>query len=305
MANYLSKYSGEQIDQNIGILEGKGLSSVDGLIKRASSGAFSKVVKKDITDLGIPGLDSAGKIPISQLPSYVDDVIEGYFYNNKFYEEAAHTTEITAESGKIYIDIPSSKSYRWSGSQYVVIASSLNLGETDSTAYRGDRGKYAYDFAYGANAQPTANKGVKYSSTSTLASSDMDNDEIDSFLTGLSSGIGFLDVGQENADLMAAVLTQNVTLASGWTGTVKYDKVGDLVIVYLNIQASEAVTSNKRIDAAAIETSYRPSKEEKEYVRNLAKVQVSVNSTGQITLLLNGENVPLNTVIRTEVAYYI
>ena len=35
--------------------------------------------------------------------------------------------------------------YRWSGSAYVEISPSLALGETSSTAYRGDRGKTAYD----------------------------------------------------------------------------------------------------------------------------------------------------------------
>lgn len=67
-----------------------------------------------------------GVIPASELPSYVDDVIEGYYYNNKFYQEAAHTHEIVGETGKIYIDItdPSTvKTYRYSGSAFVAITS--------------------------------------------------------------------------------------------------------------------------------------------------------------------------------------
>ena len=90
-------------------------------------------------------LDASGKVPSSQLPSYVDDVIEGYYYNSKFYKEAAHTTEITPEDGKIYVDLPNNRTYRWSGSQYTLIATDLTLGETSTTAYRGDRGKTAYD----------------------------------------------------------------------------------------------------------------------------------------------------------------
>lgn len=97
---------------------------------------------------GVAELDSNGKVPSSQLPSYVDDVIEGYYYNSKFYEEATHTTEITGETGKIYIDLSgTNKTYRWSGSGYTEISESLALGETSSTAYRGDRGKTAYDHA--------------------------------------------------------------------------------------------------------------------------------------------------------------
>ena len=93
---------------------------------------------------GIAELDSNGKVPSSQLPSFVDDVIEGYLYNSKFYKESAHTTEIVGESGKIYIDLSTGKTYRWSGSTFVVISDTLALGETSSTAYRGDRGKVAY-----------------------------------------------------------------------------------------------------------------------------------------------------------------
>ena len=100
------------------------------------------------TASGVAELDSNGKVPSSQLPSYVDDVIEGYYYDNKFYEEAAHTTEITGETGKIYIDLSgTNKTYRWSGSGYTEISESLALGETSSTAYRGDRGKVAYSHA--------------------------------------------------------------------------------------------------------------------------------------------------------------
>ena len=101
-------------------------------------------------------LDSNGKVPSSQLPSFVDDVIEGYLYNGKFYKEAAHTTEIPAESGKIYVDIPSNKTYRYGGSSsgYVEISESLALGETSSTAYRGDRGKTAYDHSQVTSGNP-------------------------------------------------------------------------------------------------------------------------------------------------------
>ena len=100
------------------------------------------------TASGVAELDSNGKVPSSQLPSYVDDVIEGYYYNSKFYEESTHTTEITGETGKIYIDLSgTNKTYRWSGSGYTEISESLALGETSSTAYRGDRGKTAYDHA--------------------------------------------------------------------------------------------------------------------------------------------------------------
>ena len=92
-------------------------------------------------NLGVSELDANGKVVSSQLPSYVDDVIEGYLYNGSFYKESSHTTKITGETGKIYIDLSTEKTYRWSGSIYTVISETLALGETSSTAYRGDRGK--------------------------------------------------------------------------------------------------------------------------------------------------------------------
>ena len=89
---------------------------------------------------GLAELDSNGKVPSSQLPSYVDDVIEGYYYNSKFYKEESHTNEIAGESGKIYTDLGNNKTYRWSGTTYTEISASLALGTTSSTAYPGDKG---------------------------------------------------------------------------------------------------------------------------------------------------------------------
>lgn len=107
---------------------------------------------------GLAELDSTGKVPASQLPSFVDDVIEGYLYNGKLYKELGHTTEISGESGKIYVDLSTEKTYRWSGSTFVVISDTLALGETSTTAYRGDRGKTAYEHSQSAHARTDATK---------------------------------------------------------------------------------------------------------------------------------------------------
>ena len=138
---------------------------------------------------GIAELDENGKVPSSQLPSYVDDVEEydsadvtawtewvastsyavgdkvkvtetednettvtGYICNtanssSTFDPEEWDTATVfpaTGESGKIYIALDTNVTYRWGGSTYVAIGSSLALGETESTAYRGDRGAAAY-----------------------------------------------------------------------------------------------------------------------------------------------------------------
>ena len=94
---------------------------------------------------GVASLNGSGQVPAEQLPSYIDNVVEGYYYNGAFYEDQAHTQLITGESGKIYVDLSTEETYRWSGSMYIKISSTLELGETHSTAYYGDRGKAAYD----------------------------------------------------------------------------------------------------------------------------------------------------------------
>ena len=107
---------------------------------------------------GLAELDAKGKVPAAQLPSYVDDVIEAYKSGADFYEDSAHTAakKITGESGKIYVDLHTNVTYRWSGTAYVEISASLALGETDSTAYRGDRGKIAYEHSQSAHARTDA-----------------------------------------------------------------------------------------------------------------------------------------------------
>ena len=85
-------------------------------------------------------LDSNGKVSSAYLPSYVDDVIEGYYYSSKFYSDSAHTTAYTGESGKIYTDLSTNKTYRWGGSAYVEISASLAIGTTAGTAYDGAAG---------------------------------------------------------------------------------------------------------------------------------------------------------------------
>lgn len=94
---------------------------------------------------GVAELDDSGKVPSDQLPSYVDDALE--------YEDVDAFPE-TGESGKIYVDTTTNKTYRWGGSSYVEISASLALGETSSTAYRGDRGKVAYDHSQKTSGNP-------------------------------------------------------------------------------------------------------------------------------------------------------
>lgn len=111
---------------------GVGLSNVtnDAQVKRSEMGKAN----------GVATLGNDGKVPSSQLPSYVDDVLE-------FTDKTKFPT--TGESGKIYVDTATNLTYRWSGTVYVEISQSIALGETSSAAYAGNKGK--------ANADAIAN----------------------------------------------------------------------------------------------------------------------------------------------------
>lgn len=112
---------------------------------------------------GVATLDSNGLVPSSQLPSYVDDVVECYVVGSTPYAAdwlslKKSGTALTPESGKIYLIIGEGKyqnqEYRWGGTQYAQISESLALGETADTAGRGDWTKAAYDHSQITNANP-------------------------------------------------------------------------------------------------------------------------------------------------------
>lgn len=97
----------------------------------------------------LPASRISGTISSANLPSYVDDVLEGYLSGGKFYKtkgsDGSYSGEITAEAGKIYVDLSNNKTYRWSGSAYVVISETIALGTTHSTAGYGDESRAAYN----------------------------------------------------------------------------------------------------------------------------------------------------------------
>lgn len=198
MASYLSKFTGERIDELLSYFDNRGLENVDGFVKRdASTGQFYTAVREtaavDGEDLslvttgdiakwdamipqtwrgaasGVAATDANNLILTQHLPAYVDDIIEGYirFADQHCYQEPEFINIVVDESGKnadqqsgkIYVNLSNSNTYRWSGSQYVEISKSLALGETSNTAYRGDRGKAAYDHSQA--------KGAAFDGTST------------------------------------------------------------------------------------------------------------------------------------------
>lgn len=85
---------------------------------------------------GVATLDGSGKVPVSQLPSYVSDIIEA---------DNLAAFPKTGEANKIYVAKDTNKTYRWSGSQYTEISASLAIGTTSGTAYDGASGQQNAD----------------------------------------------------------------------------------------------------------------------------------------------------------------
>ena len=115
---------------------------------------------------GVAELDSSGKVLSTQLPSYVDDVLEYASLSN---------FPATGETGKIYVAKDTNKTYRWSGSGYVEISASLALGDTSSTAFRGDWGTTAYNHSQISQGNPhgTTPEDIGASEISILATATL------------------------------------------------------------------------------------------------------------------------------------
>ena len=141
---------------------------------------------------GVAELDSSGKVPSSQLPSYVDDVQE--FDSLSSFPESG-------EEGIIYIATDTNLTYRWSGSQYVEISPSLALGETSSTACRGDRGKLAYDHSQITDGNP---HGTTYDEVGAAPESHVTVQASASVLGHIKAGSGF-SVASDGALTLTAV----------------------------------------------------------------------------------------------------
>ena len=120
---------------------------------------------------GVATLDATGKVPSSQLPSFVDDVIEVANF--------AALPE-TGEAGKIYVTLDDNKTYRWGGTTYVEISAGLALGETQGTAYEGSKGK--------ANADAIAALQTDKANKSEMAITDVSGDSTKKNIT-LKTGL--------------------------------------------------------------------------------------------------------------------
>lgn len=128
-------YTETEIDTKIDTIN----ESIDGKATKSHKHSAADITSGTLSSDRLPSIPVGkldGVINSSNLPSYVDDVLE---YENK----TSFPTD--GEAGKIYVDKDTNLTYRWSGTAYVEISPSLALGETSSTAFAGDKGKVAYD----------------------------------------------------------------------------------------------------------------------------------------------------------------
>lgn len=118
------------------------------------------------------------------------------------------------------------------------------------------------------------------------------------------------DIGQENADLIAAELTRTLTPDSGnFNGTVKYDKFGDMVIVYISGTLTRTISGlvSFQLTSNAIPTGYAPSAAIYERCRTLPNADIWIRASGgsRVCLMCDGLSIPSGTEIKGEIAYFV
>ena len=217
-------------------IKGLGNLAYKSSLNASDVGAIASSLKGAVN--GVAELDANGKVPSAQLPSYVDDVLE-------YDKQSSFPT--TGEAGKIYIAKDTNKTYRWSGSAYVEISASLALGETSSTAYRGDKGKTAYDHSQLTSGNPhnvtksdvgLSNVG-NFKAVSTVASQGLTDTEKSNARANIGAGTSNLTIGttsttaaagnhKHSASLDTDTGTSAITLAHG--GKYKLTAGGSSVI---------------------------------------------------------------------------
>lgn len=184
--------------------------------RKAGDTTITNSLNAFISTKGQPGglaeLDSTGKVPAAQLPSYVDDVLE--------FSTKAQFPQI-GETGKIYVSKDTNLTYRWTGTQYLEISQSLALGETPSTAYSGDKGKVNRD---ALNSMPT-----KLTSYLTPTTSTGELVKIN-YKYAAKDGLNYGPLQDDNIDIPSATTTNAGAMSAIDKGRLDdlYDEFGSI-----------------------------------------------------------------------------
>lgn len=185
--------------------------------RKAGDTTITNSLNAFISTKGQPGglaeLDSTGKVPAAQLPSYVDDVLE-FSTKDQFPQ--------TGETGKIYVAKDTNLTYRWTGTQYLEISQSLALGETPSTAYPGDKGKANRD---ALNSMPT-----KLTSYLTPTTSTGELVKIN-YKYAAKDGLNYSTLQDDNIDIPSATTTN-----AGAMSAIDKGRLDDLYNEFGSIQ---------------------------------------------------------------------
>lgn len=233
-----------------------GITKLSDTIAESSALAATPKMVKSVNDklanymLTSTYVGSDGLILPAKLPSYVDDVIDGYYSGGKFYSDAEHKNEITGETGKIYVDLSTNSTYRWSGTTWVNISNPLDADRGLSLA-GGKIGhantavtalttaslrKVAYD-AYGhitSAAAPTASDLTSIiGDASTSAKGVMTTAQVTK-LNGIATGAevnqnAFSNIKVGDTTVAADTKTDTVTFTAGDFVTLTGDATNDTV----------------------------------------------------------------------------
>ena len=186
---------------------------------------------------GIAELGADGKVPSAQLPSYVDDVLE-YDTRNSF--------PATGEAGKIYVAKDTNLTYRWSGSAYVEISQSLALGETSSTAYRGDYGAAAYAHAVTNKGSAFTNGLYKITTNSEGHVTNANGvEKSDITALGIPGELSVTDVQVNGTSILNSTVANIPLAASNVLGVVKTNAVYGVKTNSQGLISTSAATENE------------------------------------------------------------
>lgn len=226
---------------------------------------------------GLAELDSTGKVPASQLPSYVDDVLE-YPTLSDF--------PITGETGKIYVARDTNLTYRWTGNQYIEISKSLALGETSSTAYAGDKGK--------ANRDAITSLPSKLMSQLTTTTTTNELAKIN-YKYVAKNGLNYGSLQDDNIDIPAATESSAGVMTSIDKTRLNHlhdefgslDNPGDKLNSLPSNFVTEIDTITRGADTATINYKQSVIKDDNTYANPVARTQVIPSATSSLAGLMS------------------
>lgn len=210
---------------------------------------------------GFASLDGKGLIPSSQLPAYVDDVIEVATFNE--------LPEV-GEAGKIYVTLDTNLTYRWSGTRYIEISQSLALGETSSTAYAGDKGKVTTDIVTSIGTRVGLTTIVPSDTAVQINSMGIDRDDLDS---------------KFNRRIVSLDIQSATTTKAGVMSAADKTKLNDL-------KTQEGITA----DISAVQSNLTTHITNKQNPHSVTKAQVGLGSVDNTS----DADKPVSTAVQAE-----